>query len=253
MKLALISDLHSNRPALEAVLADIAAQGVTEIGCLGDIIGYGPDPEWCIDQVMEHCQWALTGNHDEALFAGTCDFNSYAKEALVYTRRRLRPRWLKGPRVRERWDWLRSLPSTFRIDRFLFVHGSPRNPVREYVLSTDGILNPTKLRSIFEAFSGVCFAGHTHQPGVFYPNLRFQGLGGEAEFTLALPDGEQYFLNVGSVGQPRDRDPRACYAILSDDSITWRRVEYDIRAVQEHILDTPELPDILAKRLSLGR
>lgn len=253
MKLALISDLHSNRPALEAVLADIDAQGVDEIGCLGDIIGYGPEPEWCIDQVMERCAWALTGNHDEALFAGTSDFNSYAKEALIYTRRRLRPRWFKGPRVRERWEWLRALPSTWRIDRYLFVHGSPRNPVREYVLSTDGILNPTKLRSIFEAFNGVCFAGHTHQPGVFYSNLRFQGLGGEGELTLELPVGEQYFINVGSVGQPRDRDPRACYAILTEDKVTWRRVEYDIRAVQEHILDTPELPDILAKRLSLGR
>lgn len=253
MKLALISDLHSNRPALEAVLADIEEQGATEIACLGDIIGYGPDPEWCIDQVMEHCAWSLTGNHDEALFTGTSDFNSYAKEALIYTRGRLRPRWFKGARVRERWEWLRALPSTYRIDRFLFVHGSPRNPVREYVLSTDGILNPTKLRGVFESFTGVCFAGHTHQPGVFYPNLRFQGLGGEQEVTLELPEDEQYFINVGSVGQPRDRDPRACYALLTPETLTWRRVEYDIRNVQERILDTPDLPDILAKRLSLGR
>lgn len=253
MKLALISDLHSNRPALEAVLADIEDQGATEIACLGDIIGYGPDPEWCIDQVMERCAWSLTGNHDEALFTGTSDFNSYAKEALIYTRGRLRPRWFKGAKVRERWEWLRALPSTYRIDRFLFVHGSPRNPVREYVLSTDGILNPTKLRAVFESFTGVCFAGHTHQPGVFYPNLRFQGLGGEEEVTLELPPDQQYFINVGSVGQPRDRDPRACYAILTEDTLTWRRVEYDIRNVQERILDTPDLPDILAKRLSLGR
>lgn len=253
MKLALISDLHANRPALEAVFADIASQGVEDIACLGDIVGYGPEPEWCLDQVRERCRWVLTGNHDEALFAGTSDFNSYARQALVYTRKRLRPRWFKGPGARERWEWLRSLPSTYREGRFLFVHGSPRNPVREYVLSTDGILNPMKLRSIFEAFTGVCFAGHTHQPGVFFSNLRFQGLGGEGEVTIPIPEDEQFFVNVGSVGQPRDRDSRACYVILTEDTVTWRRVEYDIRAVQERILSIPELPDVLAQRLSLGR
>ncbi|MDF1797545.1 MAG: metallophosphoesterase family protein [Planctomycetota bacterium] len=253
MKLALISDLHSNRPALEAVFADIDAQGVTEIACLGDIVGYGPEPEWCIDQVMERCAWSLMGNHDEALFAGAAEFNTYAREALRFTRKRLRPRWYKGSRAKERWEWLRGLPTTWREGRFLFVHGSPRNPVREYVLSTDGILNPTKLRAVFGAFSGVCLAGHTHQGGVFTSDLRFQGLGGADEMTFELPEGEQFFLNVGSVGQPRDRDPRACYAILEEGAITWRRVEYDVRTTQERILQIPELPQVLAQRLSLGR
>ena len=92
MKLALISDLHANRPACEAVLADIEEQGIERIACLGDIIGYGPEPEWCIDQVMARCEWSLMGNHDEALFAGAAEFNTYAREALVYTRKKLRPR-----------------------------------------------------------------------------------------------------------------------------------------------------------------
>jgi diadenosine tetraphosphatase ApaH/serine/threonine PP2A family protein phosphatase len=253
VKLALISDLHSNRPALEAVLADIERRGVSEIACLGDIIGYGPEPEWCIDQVMQRCSWSLMGNHDEALFVGASEFNTYAREALRFTRKRLRPRWFKGSRPRERWEWLRELPTTWREGRFLFVHGSPRNPVREYVLSTDGILNPTKLRAVFGAFAGVCLAGHTHQPGIFTADLRYQGLGGADELTYELPEDEQVFLNVGSVGQPRDRDPRACYAVLEDHAITWYRVEYDVRLTQERILAIPELPQVLAQRLSLGR
>ena len=253
MPTAIISDIHSNAEALRAVLADIDRRGVDRIICLGDIIGYGPEPEWCIDQVMARCEWSLMGNHDEALFAGAAEFNTYAREALVYTRKKLRPRWFKGSRAKERWEFLRGLPTTWREGRFLFVHGSPRNPVREYVLSTDGILNPTKLRAVFEAYQGVCLAGHTRQPGSFSTDLRFQGLGGADEMTFELPEGEQFFLNVGSVGQPRDRDPRACYAILEDHAITWRRVEYDVRLTQERILEIPELPQVLAQRLSLGR
>jgi diadenosine tetraphosphatase ApaH/serine/threonine PP2A family protein phosphatase len=253
VKIALISDLHSNRPALEAVFADIEEQGVSRVACLGDIIGYGPEPEWCIDQVMERCEWSIMGNHDEALFTGAAEFNSYARSAMDYTRKRLKPKWYRGSKTRERWSWLRNLPTTSREDRFLFVHGSPRNPVREYVLSTDGILNPTKLRAIFDAYEGVCLAGHTHQPGIFWPNLRFQGLGGADEMIFDLPRDEQFFLNVGSVGQPRDGDNRACYVILEDERITWRRVPYDFRLTMDRILEIPELPEVLARRLSVGR
>ncbi len=253
MKLAIISDLHSNREALEAVFADIRRRGVTDLVCLGDVIGYGPDPEFCVDLVRGHARWCLMGNHDEALFRDASDFNPHARGAIAFTKRRMQPRWWSSSEKRARWKWLKNLPLKHSEGRFLFVHGSPRDPVREYVLSTDGILNPDKLRAIFEAFDGVGVAGHTHQPGLHDENLRFRALDGAGELTLPLEPDKRYFINVGSTGQPRDGDNRACYAVLEDHQVTWHRVEYDFRATQEKILHTGVLSEILARRLSVGK
>jgi diadenosine tetraphosphatase ApaH/serine/threonine PP2A family protein phosphatase len=253
VKLAIISDLHSNREALEAVFADIRRRGVTDLVCLGDVIGYGPDPEFCVDLVRGHARWCLMGNHDEALFRDASDFNPHARGAIVYTRRHMQPRWWSSSEKRARWKWLRGLPLKMREGRFLFVHGSPRDPVREYVLSTDGILQPDKLRAIFDAFEGIGVAGHTHQPGLHDENLRFRALEGVGELTLPLEEGKRYFVNVGSTGQPRDGDNRACYAILEEHQVTWCRVEYDFRVTQDKILRTGVLSEILARRLSVGK
>lgn len=253
MKIAIISDLHANREALEAVWQHIQGQSVDQLVCLGDVIGYGPDPEWCVDLVRGHAQWCLLGNHDEGLFRDASDFNSYARAALDYTRKRMQPRWYSSSERRERWNWLRGLPLTRSEGRFHFYHGSPRDPVREYVLSTDGILNPGKLQAIFECFEGVGFAGHTHQPGMHDEDLKWHGLQGADSLTLPLPEGRRAFVNVGSTGQPRDGDPRACYVVLEPHQVTWHRVEYDLRRTQEKILATGALPELLARRLSLGR
>jgi diadenosine tetraphosphatase ApaH/serine/threonine PP2A family protein phosphatase len=253
VKLAIISDLHSNREALEAVFADIRRRGVTDLVCLGDVIGYGPDPEFCVDLVRGHARWCLMGNHDEALFRDASDFNPHARGAIAYTRRRMQPRWWSSSETRARWKWLRNLPLKQREGRFLFVHGSPRDPVREYVLSTDGILQPDKLRAIFDAFEGIGVAGHTHQPGLHDESLRFRALEGAGELTLPLEEGQRYFINVGSTGQPRDGDNRACYAILEEHQVTWCRVEYDFRITQDKILKTGLLSEILARRLSVGK
>jgi diadenosine tetraphosphatase ApaH/serine/threonine PP2A family protein phosphatase len=253
LKLAIISDLHSNREALEAVFADIRRRGLTDLVCLGDVIGYGPDPEFCVDLVRGHARWCLMGNHDEALFRDASDFNPHARGAIAYTRRRMQPRWWSTSEKRARWKWLKQLPLKHTEGRFLFVHGSPRDPVREYVLSTDGFLVPDKLRAIFDAFEGVGVAGHTHQPGIHDDSLRFRSLEGAAELTLPLEPGRRYFVNVGSTGQPRDGDNRACYAVLEDHRVTWYRVEYDFRVTQEKILRTGVLSEILARRLSMGK
>jgi diadenosine tetraphosphatase ApaH/serine/threonine PP2A family protein phosphatase len=137
--------------------------------------------------------------------------------------------------------------------RFLFVHGSPRDPIREYVLSSDGILNPEKLRTIFSCFEGVALAGHTHQPGVHDSQLRFQGMNGQSEMSVPLPEGEQFFINVGSTGQPRDGDPRACYAVLEEHRLSWFRVPYDYRTTMMKIQDTGQLSEMLARRLAVGK
>jgi diadenosine tetraphosphatase ApaH/serine/threonine PP2A family protein phosphatase len=253
VKVAIISDLHSNREALEAVFADIRRRGLTELYCLGDVVGYGPDPEFCVDLVSGHARWCLMGNHDEALFRDASDFNPHARGALAYTKRRMQPRWWSSSEKKSRWRWLRNLPLRKVEGRFLFVHGSPRDPVREYVLSTDGILNPEKLRSILDAHDGVGVAGHTHQPGVHDEDLRFHAPDGSDEYSLPLEPGRRYFVNVGSTGQPRDGDSRACYAVLEDERVTWYRVEYDFRTTQEKILRTGVLSEILARRLAVGK
>jgi diadenosine tetraphosphatase ApaH/serine/threonine PP2A family protein phosphatase len=253
MKIALISDLHSNREALDAVFADIAQRAVEHVYCLGDVVGYGPEPEYCVDLVMERCRLCLMGNHDEALFRDASDFNPHARGAIDFTRERMFPAWYSSTDKKARWKYLRALPLTHSEGRFLFVHGSPRDPVREYVLSTDGFLNPDKLRAIFESFEGVALGGHTHHPGLHDENLRFHGLNGADTLTLPVPQGRKFFINVGSVGQPRDADNRACYAVLEDDAITWYRVPYNFQATAEKILRTGALSEVLARRLAMGK
>ena len=253
MKVAIISDLHSNREALEAVFAHIRASGVPTIYCLGDVVGYGPEPEFCVDLVRGHAALCLMGNHDEALLHDASDFNPHARTAIEYTKARMKPKWYSSGEKKARWDWLVSLPDKHVEGRFTFVHGSPRDPVREYVLSTDGILNPDKLRGVFESFPQIAVGGHTHHPGVHDEDLRFHGLEGREQLTLQLPEGKKFFVNVGSTGQPRDGDNRACYAVLEDHQVTWHRIPYNFRATQKKILDTGVLSEVLARRLELGK
>jgi diadenosine tetraphosphatase ApaH/serine/threonine PP2A family protein phosphatase len=252
--IVLISDIHSNREALDAVFAVIdRLPGVEKIFCLGDVVGYGPDPEYCTDRIRERCAVCLLGNHDEALFTGAADFNPHARSAIEVTARRMRPGLFAAGAKRERWDYLRSRPTTHREGRFLFVHASPRDPVKEYVLATDGILNPEKIESIFRSFEGVCVMGHTHQPGIFRRDYRFEppAPGESAARSLSLE--ESALVNVGSVGQPRDGDPRACFATLDPTGVRWYRVAYDFQTTMEKIRRTPGLDEILARRLSMGR
>ncbi|MFN0207517.1 MAG: metallophosphoesterase family protein [Planctomycetota bacterium] len=259
--IALISDIHSNREALDAVLGVIdRTPGIDKIYCLGDVIGYGPEPEYCVDKIRERCEICLLGNHDEALFNGAHDFNPYARAAIEFTSKRMRPGLLSTGVKRARWDYLKSRPTSHRLGRYLFVHASPRDPVREYVLATDGLLNPEKLEAIFRTYEGACFVGHTHQPGVFRRNLRFElppgpALGTREEEWVNLVEGETVLVNVGSVGQPRDGDNRACFAILNQENgnMQWIRVPYEFTKTMDKIRATAGLDEILARRLAIGR
>lgn len=253
MKVAIISDLHGNREALEAVFAHIRASGISTIYCLGDVVGYGPEPEFCVDLVRGHAALCLMGNHDDALLNDASDFNPHARAAIEYTRARMQPRWYSSSERKARWEWLRNLPLVHQEGPFTFVHGSPRDPVREYVLSTDGILNPDKLAGVFASFEGVAVGGHTHHPGVHDDEFRFHDLEKRETRTFRFEPGRKYFVNVGSTGQPRDGDPRACYAVMEDHQVTWHRVAYDFRITQKKILDTGVLSDVLARRLAMGK
>jgi diadenosine tetraphosphatase ApaH/serine/threonine PP2A family protein phosphatase len=208
MRRALISDIHGNLEALEVVLADIQAQRINQIFCLGDIIGYGPNPWECVDRVMETCTVTLLGNHEQNLFL---DREGYFSEA-PWTRAELeRPtdRILQN----RRWEFLSQLPHSFRFDSYLFVHGSPRIPLSEYVFPED-IYNHRKMERLFQLVGRYCFQGHTHIPGVFTHDLQFF-TPDQIDLEYNLGDGK-LLINVGSVGQPRDGDTRACYLILED-------------------------------------
>ncbi len=223
MKRALISDIHSNIESLDAVLNDIRAQGISEIYCLGDLVGYGPNPREVIDEIMK-CPVCLLGNHDQGALFDPEGFNSGAERAIFWTRNQLE----NGPgsvAVRQkRWDFLGELPRNHVEGKLLFVHGSARNPLNEYVFPED-IYNKRKLEKIFALIPQYAFQGHTHVPGVFTENYNFyspEELNNEYRLNQ-----EKAMINVGSVGQPRDGDPlRATWC--------WKTTSYGSAASNIH-------------------
>jgi diadenosine tetraphosphatase ApaH/serine/threonine PP2A family protein phosphatase len=249
LKRAIISDLHSNLEALTAVFADMESEGVSEVYCLGDIVGYGPDPRPCIDAALRFDACVL-GNHDQGALFDPEGFSSGAEKAIFWTRSQLETPSDDHEQDRRRWDFLCELPRTIREDDKVFVHGSPRNPLNEYVFPED-IHNPRKIEKVFGIVERFCFQGHTHVPGVFTEDGRFlrpDQIGGVYHL------GEQKaMINVGSVGQPRDGDPRSCYVILEDATVRFRRVEYPYEETANKIYAIPELDGFLGDRLRDGR
>ena len=249
MKRAIVSDIHSNLEALTAVLADIAAQGVTQVFCLGDIVGYGPNPRECIDLAMQF-HGAVLGNHDQGAVLDPEGFSTGAERAIFWTREQLEDHDADQPQMLKRLEFLFDLPRNRRENGTSFVHGSVRSPLNEYVFPED-VHNPRKLEKLFGLIDRYCFQGHTHVPGVFIENhgfLRPEQLGD----TYALGP-EKAMINVGSVGQPRDGDPRSCYVIVDDTSVRFRRVEYAFEETARKIYEIPELDDFLGDRLRDGR
>jgi predicted phosphodiesterase len=249
VKRALISDIHSNLEGLEAVLEDIRQQEIDEIYCLGDIVGYGPNPRECIDLVMK-CKLCLLGNHDQGALFDPEGFNSGAERAIFWTRSQLEEAGGNSSDRHRRWDFLGELPRNCQEGDLLFVHGSARNPLNEYVFPED-IYNKRKLEKIFALIRHHAFQGHTHVPGVFTESFNFfspEEL--DSEYRL---NNEKAMINVGSVGQPRDGDSRACYVVLEDDRARFRRVEYPVEKTIEKIYAVPELDNFLGDRLRDGR
>lgn len=276
MRRALISDIHGNLEALEAVLDDIQQQRIDEIFCLGDIIGYGPNPRECIDLVMQNCEVSLLGNHDEGALFDPNGFNIGAERAIFWTRDQLETGGDSAQREK-RWDFLSELHRTYRTGPYLFVHGSPRNPLSEYIFPED-IYNQRKMERLFQLVEQYCFQGHTHVPGIFTEGYQFYAPE-EIDHEYTLGDGK-VMVNVGSVGQPRDGDNRACYLIVEDSStagtgtaveteteteseassapsgstrLFYRRIPYDFEATIEKIYAISELEPFLGDRLRQGR
>lgn len=246
---AIISDIHSNLEALQAVLDDISKQNVTEIYCLGDVVGYGPNPRECVDLVMQ-CKLVLLGNHDQGAMFDPEGFNPPAERAIFWTRAQLEAAIETREDRERRWEFLAERPRTFRENGFLFVHGSARNPLNEYVFPED-IYNQRKMERIFALVDRYCFQGHTHVPGIFTESLEFHSPE-DIDYVYHL-DGRKTLCNVGSIGQPRDGDWRACYIMLDGETIRFRRVEYDIDKTINKIYAIPDLENFLGDRLRDGR
>jgi len=256
---AVISDIHSNLEALLAVLNDIEKRGIKTVYCLGDVIGYGPNPEECLDLIIERTKWCVLGNHDYAVFYEPTNFNYGAEQASFWTRGVLEA--VQGTDSRDnRWSFLGQLPIRRTLKTKLgasaaiidFIHASPRRPINEYIFPDDVYTNPQKVRLLFERVRHVCFVGHTHLPGVFLDEPDFY-LPDELGNVYPVVDKEKAIINIGSVGQPRDKDSRASYVYVDGNEVNFVRLEYDFERTAEKIRAIEELDNFQADRLREGR
>jgi diadenosine tetraphosphatase ApaH/serine/threonine PP2A family protein phosphatase len=244
MKCLVISDIHANLTAFEAVLADAKARNLDYdvVWCLGDVVGYGPDPEACVDLLRTLPHVCLAGNHDWAVL-GKLDletFNENANLAIQWTRDQLSADNLR---------YLQARPERIELGEFMLVHASPRKPIWEYVLDI-----PTAEENFAYLNMPFCLVGHTHVPMMFTRDSKsVRASYPEHNLPAMLRRANQYIINAGSVGQPRDGDPRAAYAILDVTGPTWTpyRVAYDVAAVQTR-MRAAGLPEKLIARIEKG-
>jgi diadenosine tetraphosphatase ApaH/serine/threonine PP2A family protein phosphatase len=237
MKIAILSDIHANWHALDAVLQDLPE--VDEILCLGDVVGYGGDPKRCVDELTDRGWMTLVGNHDRACTDPDILswFNEDAASAIRWTAKQLGARRLK---------WLKALPEASHRHDFLLVHASPRDPIYEYILDDNSAAANLVLLN-----RQVCFHGHTHIPGIF----QFNGGGVSHTYRKGRTKLKgPALVNPGSVGQPRDGDPDASYGIwdVGAKAFEFRRIRYDRPSAKQAIIKAG-LPERFALRLDLGR
>jgi len=278
-RLALISDIHANKEALDAVFADIDRRAIKDVWCLGDIVGYGPSPVECLQAVRDRCVLLLMGNHDYAVVHLPLHFNAAATSAIRchiqllwewYTHQALdtitppagppgkpadHPAAQAGGGAFNPFEYLDRMPVTHKLGDITFVHSSPRDPMWEYLFVGEAYEDPERLEGVFDFIERVCFCGHTHYPGAVlraangqYVSLPARG----ADFLITLPVDWKAYVNVGSVGQPRDSDTRACYVELHRDKALFHRVAYDYRKTMARLKELPIHPRC-AERLELGK
>ncbi len=240
MRYAILSDIHANYDALEAVLKELEKENIDEYVCVGDIVGYGAEPDRCVDRIKKLVVACVAGNHDFATIEKTNIefFNTYAKEATLWTRNKL---------SEEDKQYLKDLKLVEDVGDFTVVHGTLYAPALfDYIQTTfDAYLSLQVLKS------NLCFVGHSHVPISFFLD---DAVTYSVEPEIDLKPGVKAIINVGSVGQPRDDNPKAAYAIYdTEQSKVWvRRAEYDIEAAAKKIMDAG-LPEILGERLKYGR
>ncbi len=280
---AFISDIHANLEALCNVLNDIEKHKVDEIICLGDVVGYGADPVACVDRIMNKAKITIMGNHDNALINGPAGFNPLASEVIeltqdiMYPEKRdennipdnFEPKYYECPcdnkkpnclimehSEESRWIFEKELPSTVKDGNLLYVHGSPIDPINEYVFPDkyERFWNPKRLEQMFDKIDSISFCGHSHIPCAITSDYR-SIYPVDCDYRLSLDKDKKYIINAGSVGQPRDRDNRACYLLFDEErhTIEWRRIPYDIESAMKKIEDMCGKETWCSVRLMLGR
>jgi len=240
MRFAIFSDIHANLEALEAVLADAHKRKCTHFVCLGDVVGYNANPHECVERIRKLDCPIVKGNHDEqgSLPESSSDFNELAERAIKWTRNNL---------AEEEKQWLRELPLQKQVRDFTIVHATLDTPAQwGYVFN-----NLDAAASFTYQHTTVCFFGHTHVPMVF---IRDDGVRRESIEHIRIESTKKYFINMGSVGQPRDGNWRAAYCIydMENNLVEQLRVKYDLAVAQRKIIKAG-LPRLLAERLAIGR
>jgi len=238
---AVISDVHSNAEALRAVLRDINKKQVRDIFFLGDAVGYGPQPNESVELLQSECNTIIAGNHDWGVLGLTeiGSFNEYAKIALA---------WTRGVLTAANREILRTSPLKSEISGMdiTLVHATPCEPERWHYLLT---LSDAEINFKY-MHTDICFIGHSHSP--FIIEMSFPGELKTDKQEMYKTEGSRYIINTGSIGQPRDGDPRACYALVDENRIELVRVGYDIQSTQKKMSEAG-LPHMLIERLSYGR
>ena len=239
MKYAIISDIHGNLEALNAVLQSAEDAGCEKYVCVGDIVGYGANPIECVQLVKEKVAFSVMGNHDSAVIGKTATtyFNTAARMAVEWTRKALDD---------ESKRYFESLPYVARPAAFTVVHSTIKDPEEwNYIFTSDSAEQYFPYQT-----DSICFISHTHVSAVFLSD----GMVLPPQGRLSVGSSSKYMINCGSVGQPRDGDPRACYVTYDDyeNAVTFQRVQYDIKTAQEKIRGA-SLPEVLAARLEYGK
>ena len=249
--IAFISDIHSNTEALSVCLDRIKQLGAERVVCLGDVIGYGPEPLATLTVVMQACEFSLLGNHEEGCMYYTPDFNPRARAAIEWTKDQLNRHQPREERLRF-WKYIGEMKKSHREGRLLFVHGSPKDPVKEYIVPRDA-QDREKMTEWFAKMEDaqLCFVGHSHVPGLYLESGQY--LPPNAVDGRFKADGQRAIVNIGSVGQPRDGDPRASFVTFDGKEVVFHRLDYDFRATMAKIRAVPQLPEYLAERLAQGR
>jgi predicted phosphodiesterase len=249
---AILADIHANIEALTTVLDHASSRGITRIVCLGDIIGYGPNPRECL-KLLFRSEVAIMGNHEEAVMFYGEDFNPKAKASLEWTKDEMNSSAYDRTENYDLWNFLGTMQQVVEDGDVMYTHGSPRVPTREYVVPADA-RNQEKMQGIFDLVKRVCFIGHSHIPHIYSSDFRHAAPENvNHAIDLRKLGDRKVLINVGSVGQPRDGDVRTSYATFDGNVVRFWRLDYDYKKTCEKIYAIEALPNFLADRLLVGR
>ena len=252
LSVAIVADIHANIEALTTVLDHAAGKGITRIVCLGDIIGYGPNPRECL-QALFKSEVAIMGNHEEAVMFYGEDFNPKAKESIEWTKDQLNSPDAPREENYDLWNFLGTMQQVVEDGDVMYTHGSPRIPTRDYVTPADA-RNREKMQAIFDLMKRVCFIGHSHIPHIYSSDMKHASPDAvNGAIDLRKLGDRKVLINVGSVGQPRDGDTRTSYVTFDGNVVRFYRLEYDYKKTAEKIYAIDKIPKFLGDRLLVGR